>query len=288
MKRGSGPRVEARVTSDGPRALENTEPDSMDAQLYAAFDELEDRHWWFLGRRAIVLAVARRLVEPRGRPRILDVGCGTGGMLAALAELGDVYGIEAEARAVAAARRRVGEEVRVRHGYIPDDLPEGERFDLVTALDVIEHLEDPEAALVGVRRVLVPNGRLIVTVPAFPFLWSGHDEVNGHFRRYTRASLEAELTGAGFEIVHCTYFNSLLFAPTALLRRLGQWRRANGAARSDLFIPPRAVNVLLRELFALERIWVPRLAVPFGVSLLAVARPGRQRYASRFTEKVLD
>lgn len=245
----------------------------MDAELYAQFDQLEDAHWWFLGRREVVLATLRRLLRGRAGLRILDAGCGTGGMLGPLAEFGTVEGLELEPRAVEAARRRAGGAARVHPGGLPEGLPRGERYDLITALDVLEHIGPSVDALRALRSALAPGGTLVITVPAFPFLWSAHDEVNHHQRRYTRASLQRELATAGFAIRHLTHYNSLLFPPTAAVRLLQRVLPREGNPRSDLQLPPAPVNAALRTLFALERWWVPRLEVPFGLSLLAVATP---------------
>ena len=242
----------------------------METQLYAAFDALEDRHWWFQGRRAIVRAVLARRLDRAPRREILDVGCGTGGMLPLLAELGHVEGLEAAPSAVACARRRApGTPVHL--GGLPGGLPADRTWDLVTAFDVLEHLEDPVATLLAIHAALRPGGQLVCTVPAFPFLWSEHDEVNRHFRRYRRRSLLAELETARFEVEWSSYFNTFLFPPVALARLARRLVPARGGG-SDIVPTAPLLNRALHALFASERHLVPHVSLPFGVSLLAVAR----------------
>ncbi len=156
----------------------------MDSAVYDELAAVEDTHWWFLGRRRIMRDVLRRRLGRGGTGRsIVDVGCGTGGMLGMLREFGTVTGLDASPIAVHYCEGRFGASVEVRLGRIPEDIPEG--ADLITAFDVVEHLEDDEKALAGIRDRLPAGGLFVCTVPAFPFLWSGHDVVHHHYRRYT-------------------------------------------------------------------------------------------------------
>jgi len=140
-------------------------------------------------------------------------------------------------------------------------------YDLVTALDVIEHVEDDRAALQGLARCLKPGGRILVTVPAFPFLWSAHDVANHHHRRYTRATLKAAVEQAGLKLEFMGWFNSLLF-PLAVADRM--WGKLTGREGSDDAMPPAPVNALFNTIFGLERHALGRLPLPPGVSLAAV------------------
>lgn len=244
----------------------------MDARLYEEFASLEDAHWWFRGRRDICRDTLARHLPSRRPLRLLDVGCGTGGNLPMLRQFGEVEGLELDAGAVARSRARLGDGVQVHQGALPDGIPEGRPYDAITALDVLEHLADPEAALGAIVRALVPGGVFLCTVPAFMFLWTEHDELNHHFRRYRRPLLAAQLRGAGLQLRHISYFNSWLFPPIAavrLVRRLWPGPRAP-EPHSDLAMPPRPLNALLARLFASERHLVTSGSLPFGVSLLAV------------------
>jgi SAM-dependent methyltransferase len=253
----------------------------MDSSLHHQFAEIERDHWWFQGRRHVVASVlAEHLGTPTGgadrRPptRILDVGCGTGEMVDMLRAFGTVTAIDPSPDAVAACRERFGDEVEVAVGTVPDDLPGPGAADVVTAFDVIEHLDDDAGALRRIHDVLAPaHGTLVVTVPAFAFLWGAHDVLAGHRRRYTAQALRSRLTDAGFAVERLSYFNCLLFPVVALVRPLRRLvKRGTGPPRSDFTMPPRAVNRALLALFASEAAVLRRRSLPVGVSILAVCR----------------
>jgi SAM-dependent methyltransferase len=234
---------------------------------YAAVHAEEDReHWWFRGRQAVILAEMARWL-PAGRLHLAELGCGSGGLLAGLARFGEVTGVEADPvlRAAAAARG-----LPVLHGVIPDALPLSDAsLDAACLFDVLEHLEDDAGALTRVRALLRPGGLLFVTVPAHPWLWTRHDEVLGHKRRYTTSSLGRVVEKAGLRIERLAYFNAILALPIVVSRLLG---RAAGRADHDLQRPPAALNRLLARCFALEAGLLRLGSPPFGISLLAVAR----------------
>jgi len=238
----------------------------MDPAYVATHVEEDRRHWWFRGRLAVLLAILRRVLPP-GHARLLELGCGTGNVLAALAEFGEAVGMETHPD-LAAAARAAGLDVRT--GRLPDDLvvPPG-WADAVLLLDVIEHLDDDVAALETARRALRPGGLLVITVPAYRWLWSGHDVALGHRRRYSARGLARLVERAGLHVVHVSYFNTLLFPAVALTRA---WKRLTGDESHDLHRPAPAINRWLERVFALERHVVPRVALPFGASLLLVAR----------------
>ncbi len=238
----------------------------MDPAYVATHVEEDRRHWWFRGRLAVLLATLRRVLPP-GRLRLLELGCGTGNVLAALAEFGMAVGMETHPD-LAAAARAAG--LDVRPGRLPGDLVvEPGWADAVLLLDVLEHLDDDVAALVTARRALRPGGLLVITVPAYRWLWSGHDVALGHRRRYTARELSRVVERAGLAVVHASYFNTLLFPAVALTRA---WKRLRRDARHDLRRPSPAINRWLEWMFALERHLVPRVTLPFGASLLVVAR----------------
>ena len=238
----------------------------MDPSFYREMAAVEDRHWWFEGRRRILAAVLDRLASGPGA-EVLEVGCGTGGNLPMLARYGRLHACEPEAGARAMAEARG--LATVAPGGLPHDLPFGEKpFDLIALLDVLEHVAADEASLAALHDRLKPGGTLLITVPAYMFLWSVHDEVNHHVRRYTRAELVRKLRAAGFRVRHATYFNTILFPVIAAVRLVG---RVAGKGGSDLGLPGDVANRLLTRIFASERHVVSRLALPFGVSILAVA-----------------
>jgi SAM-dependent methyltransferase len=250
----------------------------MDEVLHHQFSEIEGDHWWFQGRRRIVASVLRRYLPsgPGGR-RIFDVGCGSGEMVDMLREFGTVSAIDPSADAVAHCRERFGAEVQVDIGLVPDDLPGPGAVDVVTAFDVVEHLDDDLGALRRINALLPPNGTLVVTVPALQLLWGPHDVLNHHRRRYTRARLRAQLETAGFSIERISYFNTVLFpvvAAVRLARRLRPHPSREGA--SDFTMPSPLVNRVLLGLLSSEAALLRVASLPIGVSIVAVARTSGQ------------
>jgi len=247
--------------------------------MHRLHDELDDRHWWFAARRRIVMELLSGALGPGGpaagrRLRLLDIGCGAGATLRELARFGDAYGVDAEPGEVEAARRRSGRDVRL--GRLPEPIPfEDESFDVVTLLDVLEHTDDDAASLATVARLLRPGGLLLCTVPAYRFLWSEHDVMNEHRRRYTRPVLRTRLEAAGFSVRKISYYNTFLFPPIAAVRLLRARRKPGGGP--DLGEVAAPLNGILRGVFAAERHWLRLGSFPFGVSVLAIARkPGGQ------------
>ncbi len=240
----------------------------MEAIEYERMHAEEERSWWFRGRRRVLEAAVARLGLPEGA-RIVDVGCGTGGNLAMLQHYGDAVGVEPSPVGAAYARERTGAEV-VEATAEDTRLPAASA-DLVTAFDVLEHLDDDLAALGELRRVLKPGGRLLVTVPAFMMLWSGHDVALHHRRRYRRAQLHERLSRAGFRVDWVSYYNASLFPAVAAVR-LTRRLLGGGATKADgVSPPPPPLNRALEALFAAERHVVGRAPLPFGVSLIAAA-----------------
>jgi len=240
----------------------------MDAALYPQMAALEQQHWWFVARRQIIERRLQQLHLP-ANATILEAGCGTGGNLDMLARHGQVWAMELNAEARVFASRHQGATVAA--GALPDQIPFApQQFDLIVLLDVLEHLEDDQAALLALRQRLKPGGRLLLTVPAFPLLWSEHDTRHHHYRRYRRPSLRDGLVRAGFRLDKLSYFNFWLF-PAVLAARLLQ-RALGRAAQDDLALSPPWLNGLLRGLFGSERYLLDYVSLPVGVSLLAVAQ----------------
>ncbi|HUB74976.1 MAG TPA: methyltransferase domain-containing protein [Solirubrobacteraceae bacterium] len=245
----------------------------MDRDYERQTHQAEDRHWWYRGRRTVINRVLDRLeLADGGSPiRILDAGCGSGRNMVELARRGAVTGIELSEVSVELARRRhVGEVIA---GSMLE-MPFAEHsFDLALTLDVIEHLQDDLAALRELRRVVRPGGALLVTVPAYQWLWSGHDEINHHFRRYSTRSLRRVAEQAGWRQLRTTHFNSLLLPVAIALRVLDRVNAKTTESSLDLWVPPQPANWLLERPLALEAAVIARGGrIPAGLSLLAVFR----------------
>ena len=241
----------------------------MDASAYLSLKKSQDRHWWFVGRRKVITQVIRRLVALPSNPRILEAGCGYGGNLAMLGKFGDVDAFEFEESARQYASSLANRPVA--YGYLPDNAGfDDDRFDLIAMLDVLEHIDDDVGALRTLSQRLDRGGSILLTIPAFPWLWSQHDEIHHHKRRYTKASLAAALRKAGLEPVNMSYFNTLLF-PLAIVQRLALRLRGKKLGLDDA--PPGFLNTLFAKIFGLESHLVGRVTLPVGLSLFVVARP---------------
>jgi SAM-dependent methyltransferase len=242
----------------------------LERAVYERMREVEDRHWWFTARRHIVHGVIQTLGLPPGA-QILEAGCGTGGNLATLCRFGEVTAVETDDDAARIARER--KVATVLRGTLPSQMPElGRRFDLIVMLDVLEHIDDEVASLQALRRLLRPGGNLLVTVPAFPLLWSKHDVVHHHKRRYVARTLQSALRRAEWAVRRLTSYNTVLFPVIGLARALEHLRKRN-AVVDPLALPGVLANKALTYIFAAERHLVTRFRLPFGVSLLAVAQP---------------
>jgi SAM-dependent methyltransferase len=249
-------------------------PREMQPHTYAIMRAVEDQHWWYVGRRRIIASWVERVCRDIGkpRPRILDVGCGTGANLEMLAEFGIAEGVDVSAEALDFCRARgLG---KVRQGAA-ESLPyEDAEFELVTGLDVVEHLDDDVGGLREMFRVLRPGGRVLLFVPAFMFLWGVQDDVSNHRRRYTLPELKDKLKEAGFALERASYANITFFAPILLGRLI---MRATGLRPdSENNINIGALNGFLSRVLGAESWWLRKLSFPFGVSIICVARRPEQ------------
>ncbi len=242
--------------------------DIMDRDVYVRMDALQGEHWWFKSRRNILTKVLGGLTVNQPHSRILEAGCGTGGNLAMLSNFGDVTGFEHDVDALGMAQEKG--TFPLSQGTLPGGAPSyDDPFDLVVAFDVVEHIEDDLGSLQALRTQLRKDGKIVITVPAFPFLWSKHDETHHHFRRYTRKSLTEALRESGYEIEYVSYFNSLLFPLIAGIRMIKKFFKMDSNA--DDAMPSPVVNKVLSMIFGSEKHWVGRVSIPFGVSLIAIA-----------------
>jgi SAM-dependent methyltransferase len=237
----------------------------------ARMHELEDTYWWFVARRSLVLSLFRRFVTSRSRPLIVDIGCGTGATVSALSHLGRVVGLDASRLALKFCRQAGAREL-IRGDATKLPLA-SQCADVVTMLDVLEHLDDDGAAMAEVARILRPGGRAVFTVPAFPGFWSEHDEAIGHKMRYMRAPLRKLALGAGLEVVKLSYVITALFLPIYLFRlaqRAVRIARPEGP-RATLIVLPGIVNRLITAVLWLESRVMLKTDLPFGVSLVMLA-----------------
>ena len=252
------------------RSIANPLPREMMEHTYPTLFRVEQSHWWFIGRRRIlagfVEAICRSVTDRR--PRILDVGCGTGANLIMLSKYGDAEGVDVSEDALAFCRERGLDRLKLGAA---EELPyEDGTFDLVTAFDVVEHMDDDLACLREMRRVLRPGGRVLLFVPTFMFLWGVQDDVSNHRRRYRLPQLRRVLEQAGFEIERTTYANITFFLPILLGRKLMQVTGIKASNENNINVS--ALNGVFGSVFGAESWFLRRMNLPFGVSGLCVAK----------------
>jgi len=238
---------------------------------YDAMYRLEDSYWWYVARRALAVELLNEEVVGREAPLILDVGCGTGANISDFARLTSTIGIDTSIDALHFCQSRGITAVALSPLEV---LPFGcSSFDIVTALDVLEHTDDDLHCLREIHRVSKKKGLVLITVPAYGFLWSEHDEALKHRRRYTAHELRNKLALTGFDVVRTSYFISTLFFPILVLRIWQGLRKSSTHPRTSVYVLPRWINSALVNLLALERKLFQRINIPFGVSIVALARP---------------
>lgn len=246
-----------------------------DPQFFAKLWQVEDRHFWFRTRNNVISSVVQNLIRdlPAGY-RVLEVGCGTGNVLRHLERIchdGQVIGLDAYLEGLRFARQRV------RCPLIQADIhhpPFNVRFDLIGIFDVLEHLPDDKSILCVLHRLLTPEGRLLITVPAHMSLWSYFDNAAHHYRRYSQHTLRQVLQASGFEVIFLTHYMAAIFPLVWLGRRLAGRSRANqhALAAEELRVVP-VVNNILTGILSLEaRLIGARRRLPIGTSLLAIAQ----------------
>jgi len=249
----------------------------MKEEMYGHIHSIERTHWWYVARRKIVFDWVSQALADREAPRVLDIGCGTGFNLEQLRRIETIHsghgyavGLDFSSEALRFCRSR--NLTRLVCGDGTRSPLRGESFDLIMALDVIEHLEDDGQAVREFARVLKPGGAVIIFAPAFGFLWGLQDEVSRHYRRYTAAELREKLESAGLTIDKLTYANAFLFPLIWAGRLVLRWsgHEIQGTSENDLH--PQWSNGLLQAIFSAERPLLRHISLPLGVSLLCVAR----------------
>jgi len=246
-------------------------PREMQQHTYAIMDRVEDKHWWFVGRRAILESFMRGIVAKIGTQgssiRILDVGCGTGANLEMLSQFGKAEGVDVSDDALEFCR---GKGLNVQKG-LAERLPyEDNSFDVTTALDVVEHLDDDLAGLTEMFRVTKSGGYSLIFVPAFMWLWGVQDDISHHRIRYTKSQIIERLEKAGYSIERATYANWTFFAPILAGRTLMKLTGIKPESENNVNVS--ALNGVFGRLFSSEKFWLKNFDFPFGVSIVVVAK----------------
>jgi SAM-dependent methyltransferase len=242
----------------------------MERQVYDRMAELDQLHWWYRARRKVLAALIERVARPAPGSRILEVGCGTGHNFPMLEQFGTVEAIEVDPAAREIAEHRLGRAV----GSAPLPALDGvadASFDIIGSFDVIEHIADDAAALAGIARCLKPGGKFVMTVPAHQWMWSAHDVVNHHQRRYSKGGLEGLFRASPLKLEKMGYLNSLLLPVAIAARTAG---KITGKDDGDDTLPPAPLNAALEAVFAQEARLIGRVPLPPGLTLWAVASSG--------------
>ena len=235
----------------------------MDPTYTVAYADLYRRHWWWRVRERILVDRIRQLLDkPARQARILDVGCGAGLFFDALEQFGHVEGIESDPIAVDQSGRW---RHRIHLGDLETFAAEAP-FDVVLALDVVEHVRNPDTMLRAAAKLLAPNGRMVITTPAFDWLWTSHDRLNHHVKRYTAAEIRALVRRAGLDPIDTQYLFQSLVVPKLLMRTT---EALHAATPSVPRVPPHVLNRALETWFRAENAVAGWL--PFGSSVMAVA-----------------
>lgn len=247
----------------------------MEIDYEKTYHEVERDHWWFKQRRSILLKMLKGLTKDA---RILDIGSSSGLMLEELRGHGfkaaQLYGVDISEKAIANCHDNGFENAFAMDAH--NITLDKNSFDLIIASDCLEHLERDEEALTNWYGLLKPGGRMIIFVPAYQFLWSHHDDVNLHYRRYTNSGLSEKLRRNGFKIEKSGYWNFLLFFPIAAVRLLSNMVKSKstqpqeGDMDGDLAMPQPIVNSLFGGIISMENKLIPGLRFPFGISTFCV------------------
>jgi ubiquinone/menaquinone biosynthesis C-methylase UbiE len=239
----------------------------MESLVYDGVHQVERAHWFFVARRRIIASLLERFFRRSDRAMILDIGGGTGGLAKVMSRFGSVVGLDYSEEALSYYFQRHPVVCQGDATHLPFG---SSTLDFILALDILEHLEDDANGLDEFYRVLKPGGQALLTVPAFRFLWGRLDDVAHHYRRYTRQELVLKAEQSGLQVIKASYMNTILFPLVALARRTESLRMRWTKPDADLRIPPAWLNTLLTNLFGIESLWLRRLDLPLGVSVVCV------------------
>ncbi|MBU1457654.1 class I SAM-dependent methyltransferase [Patescibacteria group bacterium] len=242
----------------------------MEKFVYQQLHKLETSHWWYQGRETIIKAVLKKFLHNKSQLKILDIGCGGGSITKPLTSYGSVTGLDNNQDVVNLCNKQGERVVKGNATRLP--FPD-QSFNFIVALEVFEHVKDDTLAIKEAYRVLKRNGRLFLSVPAFPILWGNHDMAAHHYRRYTQHELLNKLKVCGFSVLKLTYMNFFLFLPIVVFRLFHKKIfKPRSMLDSAYFSNITWLNFLLAKILSLEAMFLPRLSLPFGVTLICVVQ----------------
>lgn len=239
----------------------------MEKQVYHDMIKGQENHWWFKARRKILNSILKKYI-PSGKIKIFEIGCGTGGNFPMLKKFGDVFAMEMNEFASKYAAAATGLDVRI--GWLPDNIPFNEKFDVICMFDVLEHIKDDKSALQEIQKLLNPGGIVILTVPAHQWLYGSHDRMHYHHRRYSTKVLKKIIFNFNMKILRLSHFNFLLFPLIILARLIDIMMKPEES--TGYSIPNTILNKLLYTIFSLEKYLINRITFPFGASIFAILK----------------
>ena len=241
----------------------------MNRSAYDEMNEVERDHWWYVGRREILSKVISNL-QLKKDSNILEIGCGTGGNLCMLSSYGNLTAVDMSSDAVEMAKIKNIKNTDFYVGRLPNEMPNfNKKYDLICMLDVLEHIEKHQEAMEKIETYLKDDGKIILTVPAYRWLYGKHDEHLHHKRRYYKNELVDLIIGAGYKVKRVTYFNTLLF-PIALIVRIYEKYIQRGDKINKVMKINQLTNEILKNIFVSEWNAIKKFNLPFGLSLLCV------------------
>jgi len=238
--------------------------------VYHTNFEVENSYFWFLSRNEIISKIISKLTTLKSGDDVIDIGCGTGGFASVLAHNFNVCCLDMEPIALDYCKKR-GLEDRFL-GSTTEMIETGRKFKTAFMLDVIEHIEDDKSVVADVFNLLEPGGYFVAAVPAYQWMWSGHDEMHMHFRRYSMKSFLPLFENAGFDLKYQSYFNTFLCIPAIAKRMLDKFTGADKKNTEPVDILPEYLNKFFKKIFSAEKYFLPKIKFPFGLSILVVVQ----------------
>ena len=247
----------------------------MEQHHYEDMYKTQNSHWWFVGRRNIIKSQIRKL-NLKKESEILEVGCGTGGNIELLTKFGNVSAFEMNEYALRTSKKiakKINFSIELSPGYCPDNIPFKEKkFDFICMLDVLEHIEEDDTTISNLKNKLNENGHILITVPAYNWLWSKHDEINHHKRRYSKGSIKKLIQSKNMKLIKLSYFNSFLFPIAAAVRLLDLEKNIDEREINKNSVNNRIFNWLLTKIFSFERHLIKFFSFPFGLSIILILK----------------
>lgn len=232
--------------------------------------ELENSYWWFVARKKILRDLIQRYCLFNNETNLLDVGCGTGGFASFISQYCNVICLDTSDLALSYCKKRGLNNLY--QGTLEEFNTDNNKIQIISMLDVVEHIENDKRVIERAYELLEENGCLIITVPAYKWLWSEHDEIHMHKRRYTKKEIVKLIESAGFKIVFATYFNFFLFPTVALMRIIEILLKTKKKIERPVVPVPTFINIILEKIFSLEKYFLKFFKFPFGLSILIIAK----------------